>query len=313
MSRHVAFGTGQIGRPLIELLVSQGHEVTAVNRRGGTVPGADVVAGDATDAAFTTTVCQGSDAVYFCLNATSYARWADEFPPLQHGVLVGATRAQARLVVLENLYAYGAPGGRRLIESMPARPTSTKSATRAAMTDRLLAAHGTGQVEVAIGRASDYYGPGATSSALGESVFGAALAGKTAQVMGDPDQPHSYSYTADVAAALATLGTAPGATGRVWHLPVSETRTTRELVTQVYRLAGRKPRLLAGGRTTLRIIGLVKPEMREYAHTLYQFTGPWVVDDTAFRTAFDTRATPVDEALSTTLAWYRDRAFSPAR
>src|SRR4051812_17628605 len=219
MSRHVVFGTGQIGRPLIELLVSQGHEVTAVNRGGGAVPGADVVAGDATDAAFTTTICKGSDAVYFCLNATGYARWAEEFPPLQQGVLVGATRAQARLVVLENLYAYGAPGGRHLVESMPARPTSTKSATRAAMTDRLLAAHRAGQVEVAIGRASDYYGPGATSSALGENVFGAALTGKTAQVMGDPDQPHSYSYTADVAAALATLGTAAGATGRAWHLP----------------------------------------------------------------------------------------------
>jgi len=313
MSRHVVFGTGQIGRPLIELLVSQGHEVTAVNRGGGAVPGADVVAGDATDAAFTTTICKGSDAVYFCLNATGYARWAEEFPPLQQGVLVGATRAQARLVVLENLYAYGAPGGRHLVESMPARPTSTKSATRAAMTDRLLAAHRAGQVEVAIGRASDYYGPGATSSALGENVFGAALTGKTAQVMGDPDQPHSYSYTADVAAALATLGTAAGATGRAWHLPVSDALTTRALVTKVYRLAGRKPRLLAAGPTALRIVGLVKPEMREYAHTLYQFTAPWVVDDTAFCTAFDTDATPVDEALSTTLAWYRDRALAPAR
>ena len=70
-----------------------------------------------------------------------------------------------------------------------------------------LAAHHAGRVEVAIGRASDYFGPGAMRSALGESVFGTALTGKAAQVMGDPDQPHSYSYTPDVAAGLIALGT----------------------------------------------------------------------------------------------------------
>jgi nucleoside-diphosphate-sugar epimerase len=174
-------------------------------------------------------------------------------------------------------------------------------------------AHRTGQVEVAIGRASDYYGPGATNSALGENVFGRALTGETAQVMGDPNHLHSYSYTPDVAVGLATLATAAGTTGRIWHLPVGETRTTRQLVGEIYCLAGQCPRLMAAGRTTLAAIGIVKPKMREYLHTLYQFTQPWVVDDTAFCSTFGVRATPVDEALTTTLAWYRDRAAVPVR
>ena len=54
MSRHVVFGTGQIGRHLINQLVGLGHDVIAVNRRGGSMPNAEVVAGDATDPAFTT-------------------------------------------------------------------------------------------------------------------------------------------------------------------------------------------------------------------------------------------------------------------
>ncbi len=307
MSRHVVFGTGQVGHPLVAHLVAQGHDVVAVNRNGrGDLAGARVVGGDATDPAFTRRVSTGADAVYFCLNALDYRRWAEEFPPLQRGVLAGAAAAGARLVVLDNLYSYGPPRGRALVETMPAQPTSTKSATRAAMTTELLDAHRAGRVEVAIGRASDYFGPGALRSALGETVFATALAGRTAQVMGDPDQPHSYSYTPDVAAALAMLGTADGATGLVWHLPVGETRTTRALVEQVYALAGTKPRLLAAGRTTLRALGIVKPAMREYLHTLYQFTDPWVVDDHAFRAAFGDLATPLDQALATTLAWYRD-------
>ena len=220
--------------------------------------------------------------------------------------------AGARLVVLDNLYAYGPPNGQRLVETMAANPTSAKSATRAAMTEELLAAHAAGQVEVVIGRASDYFGPGATRSALGDTVFGTALAGKAAQVMGDPDQPHSYSYTPDVARALIALGTAPDATGQVWHLPVAETRTIRQVVETIYGLAGHKPKIMAAGRMTLRAIGLFKPEMREYLHTLYQFTDPWVVDDHKFRAAFGDLATPLDEALATTLAWYADRAAVPA-
>ena len=314
MTRHVVFGTGQVGHPLIEQLVALGHDVVAVNRNGrGTFPGARVVGGDAADPRFTSRVCAGADVVHFCLNAMNYDRWSEEFPPLQRGVLAGAASAGARLVVLDNLYAYGPPRGRRLVETMAANPTSAKSATRAAMTEELLAAHAAGDVDVVIGRASDYFGPGATRSALGETVFGAALTGKQAQVMGDADQPHSYSYTPDVAAALITLGTAPGTTGQVWHLPVAETRTIRQVVTSVYEQAGHQPRLLAAGRLTLRAIGLFKPEMREYLHTLYQFTSPWVVDDTKFRTAFGDRATPLDEALATTLAWYADRAGVPAR
>lgn len=312
MRRHVVFGTGQVGRPLISRLVADGHDVVAVNRSGrGDLPGASVIGGDATDPAFTTEVSAGADVVYFCLNAPSYARWAAEFPPLQAGVLAGAAQVGARLVVLDNLYAYGPPRGRRLVETMPADPTSAKSATRAAMTDQLLAAHRAGRVEVAIGRASDYFGPGATQSALGETVFDPALTGRSAQVMGDPDQPHSYSYTPDVAAGLATLGTAAGATGQIWHLPVAAARTTRAIVADVFRLAGHRPRLLAAGRTTLRAIGVFQPAMREYLHTLYQFTDPWVVDDGRFRATFGVRATPLDDALATTLAWYRDRAAVP--
>jgi nucleoside-diphosphate-sugar epimerase len=312
MSRHIVFGTGQVGRPLVEQLVSQGHDVVAVNRKGGGhLPGATVVGGDATDTSFTSEVCADADVAYFCLNAMNYERWDAEFPPLQRAVLAGAANAGARLVVLENLYAYGPPAGRSLIETMAANPTSTKSATRAAMTEELLAAHATGRVQVAIGRASDYFGPGALRSALGESVFATALTGRRAQVMGDPDQLHSYSYTPDVAAGLVTLATSPGSVGQIWHLPVAEARTTRRIITDVYELAGTRPRILAAGRTTLRALGLVKPAMREYLHTLYQFTDPWVVDDSKYRAAFGHEATPMDAALAATLDWYRTTAHHP--
>ena len=309
MSRHVVFGTGQIGRLVVEQLVGLGHEVVAVNRNGkDNLPGAEVIGGDATDSAFTARVAARADVVYFCLNAPNYERWAEEFPPLQRAVLAGATAAGARLVVLDNLYAYGPTYGRDLVETLQPRPTSKKAATRATMTAELLDAQRAGRVEVAIGRASDYFGPGTTRSALGETVFATALAGRRAQVMGDPDQLHSYSYTPDVASSLITLGTEPGATGSIWHLPVAETRTTRQIVDHVYALAGRRSRSFAAGQTTMRMFGLIKPAIREYLHTLYQFTDRWVVDDTKYRAAFGAVTTPLDQALAVTLQWYRTAA-----
>ena len=312
MTRHVVFGTGQIGRLVAEQLVARGHDVTAVNRSGrGRIDGATVVGGDATDAEFTVRAAAGAGSVYFCLNATHYDRWPQEFPPMQRAVLAGARAAGARLVVLDNLYAYGPVGGRDLVETMAAQPTSPKAVTRAAMTTELLDAHRAGDLPVAIGRASDYFGPGATRSALGDTVFGTAVTGRTAQVMGRPDAPHSYSYTPDVAAGLVTLGTEPAAPGRIWHLPVAPAWTTRQIVDHVYGLAGQRPKLFAAGPGTLRAIGVVKPMMREYLHTLYQFTDRWVVDDAAFRTAFGDAATSLEAALATTFRWYADRAATP--
>ena len=78
MTRHVVFGTGQVGRLVAEQLSHRGVEVVAVNRNGqGEIPGARVIGGDATDPAFTTHAAGRAEVVYFCLNALNYARWVD--------------------------------------------------------------------------------------------------------------------------------------------------------------------------------------------------------------------------------------------
>ena len=83
------------------------------------------------------------------------------------------------------------------------------------------------------------------------------------------------------------------------------------MIDHVYGLAGTKPKLFAAGKTALRLYGLVKPEMREYLHTLYQFTGDWQVSDARFRSTFGDLSTPLDDALATTLDWYRHAAHTP--
>ena len=172
-----------------------------------------MVGGDAADPAFTTAVAAGAQVVYQTLNPP-YHLWEEQFPPLQAGVLAAAQAHGARLVSVENVYMYGRPNGRPLTEDRAHDAHTRKGRLRSTMSRDLLAAHEAGRVEVAIGRASDYFGPrGGAQSNLGDRVFPAALAGRTATVLGDPDQPHTYTFIPDIGEGLAVLGEHPDATG----------------------------------------------------------------------------------------------------
>ena len=238
---HVVFGSGPAGRAVATELTRQGRATRVVNRSGRPVlDGVETVGGDVTDAQLRPRRRPAArSTVYFCLNAPHYDRWAEEFPPLQDAVVDAAGAAGARLVVLENLYMYGPTGGAPMTETTPVDPTSTKSAVRARMSDSSIDAHRRGRVEVAIGRAADFIGPGVTASAMGEHVFGSAVAGKKARTMGRPDTLHSYSYVPDIGRNLVLLGGRDDAFGRVWHLPNPPTRTTR--ADHRRRLRGARP------------------------------------------------------------------------
>jgi nucleoside-diphosphate-sugar epimerase len=223
--RHVIFGTGAIGLALLDALRRRGETARLVNRSGhARVPDdVEVIGGDARDPAFTATVAEGAQVIYQILNPP-YAEWTAQFPLLQAGVLAAAEATGARLVSMENVYMYGRPAGRVLTEDRAYEAHTRKGQLRARMAQDLLTAHDAGRVEVAIGRASDYFGPrGGAQSNLGDRVFPAALAGRTATVLGDPDQPHTYTYIPDIGEGLAVLGEHLDAPGQVWHLPTTPT------------------------------------------------------------------------------------------
>jgi nucleoside-diphosphate-sugar epimerase len=161
---------------------------------------------------------------------------------------------------------------------------------------------------LAIGRASDFFGPGVTQgSVLGERVFGNALAGRRADFIGNPDLPHTYSYVPDIAVGLATLGTDARAAGQVWHLPGPPTVTTRALLDLVAREAGHPVGIRSVPKLAVRALGLVNPMMRELPEMAYEFDEPFVLDTSKYQTAFGAVGTPLADAIAATVAWYRTR------
>jgi nucleoside-diphosphate-sugar epimerase len=173
------------------------------------------------------------------------------------------------------------------------------------MAEDLLAADAAGDVRVAIGRASDYYGPRGLLTAMGERVFYPALAGKKTQVLGDPDQPHTYSYVPDIARGLVILGERSEADGGVWHLPNPPTVTTRKFIEQVYAVVGNEPGVSTMPKALVSLVGLFNTNVRELKEMLYEFEEPYVVDSDKFVKAFGDHSTPHTESIPATVEWFR--------
>jgi nucleoside-diphosphate-sugar epimerase len=303
---HVVLGAGQIGSRLAELLLARGHRVRLVKRgaAGAARPNLEWARGDLMELAFAVEATRGAAVVYDCMNP-AYHMWPAHLMPMARGALHGAQAAGARLVALDCLYMYGHPDG-PMREDSPLRPASKKGALRVELAELRLGADRRGDVRVAIGRASDFFGANLEYSAWSDRFYQRVLAGKPAECVGDPDEKHSYTYAEDVARALVTLGERDEALGSVWHLPTPPAESTRALTERLGRALGlpnitvkHVPRLM------LRVGGLFQPVLREMIEMTYQWEMPYVIDDSRFVRTFGQAATPIDVAVAETAAWAR--------
>lgn len=304
---HVVFGGGPVGRAVTVTLLAKDKRVRLINRSGQAdfPEEVEVFGGDAADIAFACQACEGASVVYNALNAP-YDKWPEMFPALQAGVLAGAASSGAKLVSMDNLYMYGPTGGQPITEETPYRATADKCVTRARMAEALMAAHKGGHVRVAIGRASDFFGPGVLTSAMGKGIFYPALEGLYVYTVGNPGVPHTLTYVPDIGRALVLLGERGEALGQVWHIPSPRTVTTHEFLKLVFDEAGQDPPVRHTSKWMIKLMGLYNPMLRELGKTLYQFEEPFIMDHSKFERTFDFHATPLEEAVATTVAWYRD-------
>ena len=306
--RQVVLGaSGGTGRAIVDELVRQGRQVRAVSRVSiaGLPASVEQVGADLYDPADAARAVAGAAVVYHAAQPP-YAGWAGNFERMNEAVARAAGAAGARLVFADNLYMYG-PGASPMRETSPQRATDRKGALRIRLAADLLARHERGEVEVAIGRSADYFGPHGVNTGTGERGFGALVAGKAASGVGSVDVPHTFSYLPDLARAMVVLGDRDEAAGRAWHLPVTDPITVRALMERAAAIAGAAAKVRVDGPLALRLAGLFVPMAREVGVVLYQWTEPFVSDWSAFEAAFGPFVrTPLDEALATTIAWWRE-------
>ncbi|MEU9042977.1 MULTISPECIES: NAD-dependent epimerase/dehydratase family protein [unclassified Kitasatospora] len=320
MSFHLVVGYGPAGAATARLLAEQGHQVRVVTRSGRPahqpaegVEGADGVehlAVDASDPAALAQAARGAVAIHGCA-APPLPQWAQRWPALSASLCAAAEESGAVLVMLGNLYGYGplADPARPITEDLPLAATGPKGRVRAAAWEQARALHEAGRIRAVEVRASDFFGPGVTDGGhLAARAMPGVLKGGSVAVLGDPDAPHSWTYLPDVARALAEVAGEERAWGRAWHVPTVPAEPVRAMVDRLAAEAGTAPvsvRRLSP--VLLGAAGLFSPLLRELRETRYQFDRPFVVDSSAYEKAFTVRATPLDEQVAATVAWWRER------
>jgi len=287
---------GGAGRAVVAELAARGARVRAVSRTGQdeSLRGVEYVRGDATDPASMRAVCSQAAVVYHCVNVP-YPQWQRLLLPIAHSVTDAAAAAGSKLVVMDNLYAYGPPDG-PMTETGPRAARGPKGRLRAQLEEFFLESHRRGHVPLTIARASDFYGARGNSQVMILAV-NPALRGRRAFWPGNRDVPHTLNYLPDVGRALATLGEREEALGEVWHLPAAEALTGRQFMQIVFETLGRPMRLGVITRPMMRFVGIFSPLVREAVEVLYQFERPFVVDSAKFARAFGANVTPHGEAV----------------
>lgn len=309
MSPRVAVvgGTGATGRAVVAAALADGHDVLALARSATT---ADLPAGastrnvDARSAGDLTSALRGVDVVINAAQAP-YRRWSAELPALFSGIADATARVGARLVLADNLYAYGPTRG-PMSATTPEAPNSSRGILRARLAGELLARHARGELPVTIARASDLFGPYGRATAFGDTFVASALDKGRVDLIGGADAPHAVAYLPDVGRSLLALALDATSAGRVWMLPSEPAVTPRAFAGLVGQATGRVVRVRVTSSLAARLLGVFVPIVRDLAPLAYQFREPFTVDDAEFRAAYPAfTTTPLPAAVRETVRWFQ--------
>ncbi len=311
MNHHVVIGAGPVGSGIALLLAERGTPVIIITRSatGPDHPLVTKLKADANDVEALKLAATGADAIYNCVNPP-YHQWDTAWPPLHAAMMNAAESTGAVLVMMDNLYCFGPGSTMPMREGDAMNTKGTKGAVRARMAKELLDAHASGRLRGTLARASDFYGPGVIGASLGERAWLKILAGKKAQILGAPDQPHSISYMPDVVRTMVTIATDERAWGKAWHVPNAAPSTQRQTVQAFADAAGATSGVSAVPKIAIKVMGLFNPMMKALQETWYQFSEPWITDSTLTEQTFGLAATSLAEGAAATAAWWQSRSVA---
>lgn len=210
-------------------------------------------------------------------------------------LLTAAERTGATLVTSSNLYPYG-PGTEPMTEGAPDLATDHKGRLRAGMWAEAKARHDQQRLRAVEVRAADYVGAGVGANGHLPRQLPTARRGRTAWVMGSPDQPHSWTDVLDVARTLVAVATREGTWGQVWRAPSNPARTQRQALTDVLATVD-LPAVAVRGYPRLVTAwgGRVSEMLREVDEVSYMFDRPYVMSSTHTQQTLGLDPTPWSE------------------
>ena len=303
---HVVLGAnGVIGQGILAELNSRGIACKGAGRSQAK----DWIRVDLTDPAATKAALKSATHCYLTAGLTYSAEvWKRDWPKIMRNVIDAASATNVKVGFFDNIYMYGPPPLQNPItEEHPQHPTSKKGAVRKELAEMLMHAHRDNKVKAFIGRAPDFYGPGATNSPVYIMILEKLLQGKKAQWVGNANVKHSFIHVRDAAKAMVELALDDGAYGEVWHLPtVSPALSVAEVHYLMAELTNSKGKLSTIPKPLLGLLKLFVPILGEVGEVAYQYYSDYNFSSAKFQKRYpDFPITPYVEGIKEMVHFFK--------
>jgi len=291
---------GTIGLPLAKELKKYTNQIRLVSRNPRKVHEKDELFPlDVNDLARIDDAISGSDVVYVTIGFNYKLKvWQNTWPPFMQAVINACKAYNSRLVFFDNVYMYAKSAIPHMTEDAPMQPPSKKGLVRKQLNEMIMKEVENANLTALIARSADFYDPDTNKSVLAETVAKNLLKGKKAQVFGNIDKIHTYTFTPDAGKATALLGNTPDAYNQVWHVPTTKEKLTpKQWIELIATELNVPPRIQKVPTWMLFIIGLFIRELKEFPEMMYQYEMDYIFDSSKFEKKFGISATPPEEGV----------------
>ena len=290
---------GAIGIPLAKELKKFTDNIRLVSRNPKKINETDELFPiDLNDLTQVEKAIEGSEIVFVVVGFEYNIKvWQKTWPTFMDAVINACKKHNAKLVFFDNIYMYDKAGLAQMTEESPINPPSKKGKVREQIHNMIMSEVKNNTLTALIARAADFYGPNNRNSVL-SMVADNLMKGKKAQVMGNINKIHTYTFTPDAGKATALLGNTPDAYNQVWHVPTTKEKLTNlQWVQLIAKELGVEAKIQHVPVWLIKILGWFMPIMRELPEMLYQCEEDYIFDSSKFEKQFDMTATKPEEGV----------------
>ncbi|AZU62278.1 NAD-dependent epimerase/dehydratase family protein [Neobacillus mesonae] len=241
---------------------------------------------------------QGVDVIFHAANIP-YEEWEKKLLRLATNVVTVAKESDAKLAIVDNIYAYGRSNGKKVDETTLKNPHTKKGKIRLQV-ETMIRESG---VSAVIAHFPDFYGPNAENTILHYTLKNIKKS-KKSRYVGDQRIPREFIYTPDGAKALVNLAMTEKAYGQNWNIPGYDVITGEEIIDTLRQITHYDKKVATISKNMIRFLGFFNRGMREVVEMYYLNEEPVVLDGGKYeRHIGQLPRTPYKQGLAKTLEY----------
>ncbi len=303
--------TGAIGHAFATALQEAGEQATLLVRdrrkaiaRFDDTRGFTIVEGDVNDTALLKSIAEGTEFIFHGANA-SYEHWAAAMPVMTQSVIEAAEHSSATVIFPGNNYNFGQTD-QPISEITPFNPSAPLGKVRVGLEKMLQRATDQGRIRTLVVRMAEIWGPNVTNKQFAP-VFENALKGKAMPWLISTEPAQQLLYAPDAGRAMVALTQERERNAyEVVNIGGTLVPSVHYWLEQIADVAGVPAKISVAPKLMVLALGRIIPVMREVASLSYKYETTVVLNDSKFRREHpDFVQTPMREAISETLAWFK--------